>query len=88
MHAADPEEPQVLLYQVPLPRVLNWNKWWHLVARVILRAFQKRYWGLIGSYLQRPEVRVVVNPHLARIRTTFGRGQGRLLPQLSNLAPK
>ena len=63
-------------------------KWWHIVARVILRAFQRRYWGILGNYLQRPEVRVAVNPHLARIRTTFGQGQGRLLRQLSNLAPK
>ena len=88
MHAAVPEEPTPLLYQVPLHRALNWNKWWHIVARVILRAFQRRYWGILGNYLQRPEVRRVTNPHLARIRATFGQGQGRLLRQLSNLAPK
>ena len=86
MHAADPEEPFPLLYQVPLQRVLNWNRWWHIVARVLLRAFQKRYWGLLGNHLK--TVTGVVNPHLAQVRLTFGRGQGRLLPQLSKLAPK
>ena len=86
MHAADPEEPQVLLYQVPLHRVLNWNKWWHLVARVILRAFQRRYWGLVGNYLQK--VKKEKNPHLLQVGKAWGRGQGRLLPQLSDTAPK
>ena len=36
MHAADPEEP---------PALISWNKWWHITARTLLRAFQKRYWG-------------------------------------------
>ena len=52
MHAADPEEPTVLFYQVPLKRLVAWNKWWHITARALLRAFQKRYWGLVGNYLQ------------------------------------
>ena len=86
MHAADPEEPLVLFYQVPLKRLVAWNKWWRITARALLRAFQKRYWGLLGNHLQ--TVTGVVNPHLAQVRTTFGRGRGRLLPQLSNLAPK
>ena len=40
----------------------------------------------IGKYLK--EVAGVVNPHLARVRLAFGRGQGRLLRQLSDYAPK
>ena len=86
MHAADPEEQLPLLYQVPLRRLVNWTKWWHIVARVVLRAFQRRYWGLLGHHLQ--TVTGVVNPHLAQVRLQYGRGRGRLLPQLSQQAPK
>ena len=73
-----------MLYQVPLHRVLNWNKWWHLVARVILQAFQRRYWGLVGNYLQK--VKKEKNPHLVQVGQVWGRGHGRLLPQLSKVA--
>ena len=86
MHAADPEEQLPLLYQVPLRRLVNWTKWWHIVARVVLRAFQRRYWGLLGNHLK--TVTGVVNPHLAQVRLTYGRGRGRLLQQLSETAPK
>ena len=79
-------EPLTLFYQIPLRRLVVWNKWWHLTARKLLRAYQRRYWGLVGNYLK--TVTGVVNPHLAQVRTTFGRGQGQLLPQLSNLAPR
>ena len=51
---------------------------WHLTARKLLLAYQKRYWGLVGNYLK--TVTGVVNPHLAQVRAAFGRGQGRLLP--------
>ena len=78
------EEPLTLFYQIPLWRLVVWNKWWHLTARKLLRAYQRRYWGLVGNYLK--TVTGVTNPHLAQVRTTFGRGQGQLLPQLSNLA--
>ena len=80
------EEPLPLFYQVPLPRLVAWNRWWHITARVLLIAYQKRYWGLLGNYLK--EVVGVKNAHLARVRLTFGRGQGRLLQQLSKYAPK
>ena len=80
------EEPLPLFYQVPLPRLIAWSRWWHLTARALLVAYQKRYWGLLGNYLK--EVVGVVNPHLARVRLAFGRGQGRLLRQLSDYAPK
>ena len=87
MQEADQEEePLVLLYQIPLRRLVAWNKWWHIAARKLLRAYQRRYWGLLGNYLK--TVTEVENPHLAQVRKTFGRGQGRLLPQLSSIAPK
>ena len=82
------EEPLPLLYQVPLPRLLSWNRWWHITSRVLLIAYQKRFWALTGNYLKLPEVLGVVNPHLALIRLSWGRGRGRLLRQLSDYAPK
>ena len=86
MQAADTEEQLPLIYQVPLQRLLNWNRWWHIVARSLLRAFQRRYWGLLGNHLK--TVTGVVNPHLAQVRLAYGRGRGRLLRQLSETAPK
>ena len=52
---------------------LSWSRWWHLTARAILIAHQKRYWGLLGNYLK--EVVGVRNAHLARVRLAFGRGK-------------
>ena len=62
------------------------SRWWHITARALLIAHQKRYWGLIGNYLK--EVKGVVNPHLALVRLSWGRGHGRVLRQLSDYAPK
>ena len=80
------EEGQELFYQIPLRRLVIWNKWWHITARKLLLAYQKRYWGLVGNYLQ--QVTGVVNPRLAQVRLAFGQGRGKLLPQLSNIAPR
>ena len=65
------EEP--LYYQLPLSRILSWNRWWHITARVILIAYQKRFWGLLGLYLQ--EVRgipLVSHPTAGRRRRQKG----------------
>ena len=86
MQEGDREEELPLYYQVPLRRLLSWNRWWHIVARVILIAYQRRYWGLLGNYLQ--EVVGIPSNHLAVIRSSWGRGRGRLLRQLSAPAPK
>ena len=87
MQEADQEEePLVLLYQIPLRRLVAWTKWWHITARKLLRAYQRRYWGLVGNYPKK--VKGVENPHLAQVRKAYGRGQGQLLPQLSSIAPK
>ena len=56
------EEEEPLYYQLPLSRILSWNRWWHITARVILIAYQKRFWGLLGLYLQ--EVRGIPLAHL------------------------
>ena len=83
------EEEQVpLLYQIQSHRLVTWVRWWHLTSRVLLIAFQRRYWGLLGNYLKLKEVLGKKSPHLARIRSLFGRGQGRLLPQLSDCSRK
>ena len=66
---------------------LDWtnNRWWHITARVILIAYQKRFWGLLGHDLQ--EVRGIPLAHLALIRRSWATGRGRLLRQLSKPAP-
>ena len=72
------EEPLPLLYQVPLPRLLSWSRWWYIVSRILLIAYQKKLWGGLGNYLKRPEIAGAVNPHLARLRLAWGRGRGRV----------
>ena len=81
MQEGDQEKEEVLplFYRVPLPRLLAWNRWWHIVSRILLIAYQKR----TGNYLKLPEVRVAVKTHLARVRLHWGRGRGRLLQQLA-----
>ena len=74
------EEHLPSFYQIPSHRIVAWFRWWHLTARYLLLAYQKRYWGLLGQYLK--TVKGQVSPHLALIRGSFGRGQGRLLRQL------
>ena len=87
MQEGDQEEEQLpLFYQVPLPRLLSWSRWWYITSRALLIAYQKRFWALTGNYLK--EVVGVVNPHLALVRLRWGRGRGRLLRQLSDYAPK
>ena len=82
----DKEEELPLYYQVPLSRILSWNRWWHITARALLLAYQKRFWGLVGNYLQ--EVVGTPGAHLALVRRRWGSGQGRLLRQSSKQAPK
>ena len=53
---------------------MAWNKWWHITARKLLLAYQKRYWGLVGNYLK--QVTGVVNPHLAPSQADFSLDSG------------
>ena len=46
------EEHLPLFYQIPSHRIVAWFRWWHLTARYLLLAYQKRYWGLLGQYLK------------------------------------
>ena len=76
------EEHLPLFYQIPSHRIVSWLRWWHLTARSLLVAHQKRYWGLLGQHLK--TVKGQVSPHLALVRGFHGRGRGRLLCQLSD----
>ena len=76
------EERLPLFYQIPSHRIVTWLRWWHLSARSLIVACQKRYWGLLGQYLK--TVKGQVSPHLALIRRFYSRGRGRLLCQLSD----
>ena len=46
------EEPDPLFYHLPLSRVLNWNRWWYLIAKTVQLVLRKRTWAAIGSRLK------------------------------------
>ena len=46
------EKQDLLFYDLPLPRLLAWNRWWHLTAKTVLLVYKKRTWGVIGPYLK------------------------------------
>ena len=46
------EEQDPLFYDLPLPRLLNWNRWWHLIAKTVQLVYQKKTWATIGSLLK------------------------------------
>ena len=46
------EEPDPLFYHIPLSRLLNWNRWWHLIAKTVKFVLRKKTWAAIGSLLQ------------------------------------
>ena len=52
MQEVEEEERLPLFYQIPSHRIVAWLRWWHLTARALLVAYQKRYWGLLGQYLK------------------------------------
>ena len=49
-HAEVEQEP--LYNRIPLSRILAWNRWWHITARLIVIVYKKKFWGLVGGYLQ------------------------------------
>ena len=46
------EEQDPLFYDLPLPRLLAWNRWWHLTAKTVLLVYKKTTWGAVGPYLK------------------------------------
>ena len=45
-------EQDPFFYDLPLPRLLTWTRWWHLTAKTIVLVHKKRTWGVIGPYLK------------------------------------
>ena len=46
------EEQDPVFYDLPLSRLLNWNRWWHLIAKTVQLVYKKKTWGAIGSLLK------------------------------------
>ena len=67
-------------YWIPLPRILAWNRWWHIAARLIVIVYKKKFWGLVGGYLQ--TVKGIPSDRLAILRVNWS-ARGRELKQLS-----
>ena len=44
------EEPDPLFYNLPLPRLLKWNRWWHIVAKTVQLVLRKKTWAAIGRF--------------------------------------
>ena len=47
------EELEPLFYHLPLSRILNWNRWWHLTAKTVKLVLRRKTWAAIGSFLKR-----------------------------------
>ena len=46
------EEAEPLFYHLQLSRVLNWNRWWFIVAKAAHLVLRKKTWAAIGTHLQ------------------------------------
>ena len=46
------EEVDPLFYHLPLSRVLNWNRWWYILAKTVQIVLRKKKWAAIGTFLQ------------------------------------
>ena len=58
-------EPELRFYNLPLSRLLAWNRWWHLTARVIVLVY-KKIWGVVGAYRKTKKGIVAVRLTLLR----------------------
>ena len=63
------EEQDHLFYDLPLPRLLTWTRWWHLTAKTIVLVYKKRTWGVIGPYLK--SKKGAVGDRIAWLRTEW-----------------
>ena len=41
-----------MFYHLQLSRVLNWNRWWLIVAKAVHHVLRKKTWAAIGTHLQ------------------------------------
>ena len=46
------EEQEPLFYHLPLSRILNWNRWWHLIAKTVKLVLREKTWAAIGAFLK------------------------------------
>ena len=68
------EEQDPLFYDLPLPKLLTWTRWRHLV-------YKKRTWGVVGPYLK--SKKGVVGDRVARLRTDCS-ARGRELDEIKH----
>ena len=70
------EEPDPLFYNLPLPRLLNWNRWWHIVAKTIQLVYKRKTWAAIGSLLKHKKGSYTEG--VVRLRKLWNRGSWEL----------
>ena len=75
------EEQDPLFYDLPLPRLLAWNRWCHLTAKTVLLVHKKRTWGVIGPYLK--SKKGVYTDRVVLLRTNWS-ARGRELDDIKH----
>ena len=75
------EEQNPLFYDLPLPRLLTWTRWWHLTAKTIVLVYKKRSWGVIGPYLK--STKGAVSDRIVLLRTNWS-ARGRELDYIKH----
>ena len=81
MQEEQQEEQDPLFYDLPLPRLLAWTRWWHLTAKTVLLVYKKRTWGVIGPYLK--SKKGVFSARIALLRTNWS-ARGRELDDIKH----
>ena len=80
------EEQLPLFYQVPLPRLLAWSRWWHIAARALLIAYQKKVLGIDWKLL---EASSRCSESSSRpCQTQVGQGSRQIAPTVERLRTK
>ena len=85
MQEGEEEEPDPLFYDLPLPRLLTWTRWWHLTAKTVVLVYKKKAWGVIGAYLRKNTA--AGGTRIARLRTNWA-ARGRELDYIKHLPSK
>ena len=77
------EELDPLFYHLPLSRLLNWNRWWHLIAKTVKLVLGKKTWAAIGSHLNYKKGNL--SEGIVRLRKLWN-SEGRELRRLKYLS--
>ena len=75
------EEQDPLFYNLPLSRLLSWNRWWHLTAKAIILVYKKKAWGLVGAHLKKNKG--TVGDRLTLLRANWS-ARGRELDKIKH----